>query len=127
MAAPPRKIFAGPRLKRLRRDRHLTQAALAAELDLSPRYLNLMIFAQASRIATLSGQSTEEVRLGDNKIRFSGASRAAVTGFGARKPPCRGFGIAKACDSGSRSAGKADFVVAQTHLFRALSGQRRNP
>ncbi|HXW71438.1 MAG TPA: short-chain fatty acyl-CoA regulator family protein [Methylocella sp.] len=42
MAAPSRKIFAGPRLKRLRRDRHLTQAAMAAELEVSPSYLNLM-------------------------------------------------------------------------------------
>src|SRR3984893_18638451 len=42
MSTPPRKIFAGPRLKRLRRDRHLTQAAMAAELDVSPSYLNLM-------------------------------------------------------------------------------------
>jgi len=37
-----RKIFAGPRLKRLRRDRQLTQAAMAAELEVSPSYLNLM-------------------------------------------------------------------------------------
>ena len=42
MATAPRKIFAGPRLKRLRRDRHLTQASMAAELDVSPSYLNLM-------------------------------------------------------------------------------------
>ncbi len=42
MATVPRKIFAGPRLKRLRRERHLTQAAMAAELDVSPSYLNLM-------------------------------------------------------------------------------------
>ncbi|WP_036255594.1 helix-turn-helix domain-containing protein [Methylocapsa acidiphila] len=38
----PRKIFAGPRLKRLRRDRRLTQARMAEELDVSPSYLNLM-------------------------------------------------------------------------------------
>lgn len=37
-----RKIFAGPRLKRLRRERQLTQAGMAAELDVSPSYLNLM-------------------------------------------------------------------------------------
>ncbi|MGH6835509.1 MAG: helix-turn-helix domain-containing protein [Methylocella sp.] len=42
MATAPRKIFAGPRLKRLRRERQLTQAAMAAELDVSPSYLNLM-------------------------------------------------------------------------------------
>ncbi len=40
--APPRKIFAGPRLKRLRRERQLTQARMAADLDVSPSYLNLM-------------------------------------------------------------------------------------
>lgn len=37
-----RKIFAGPRLKRLRRERQLTQAGMAAELEVSPSYLNLM-------------------------------------------------------------------------------------
>jgi len=37
-----RKIFAGPRLKRLRRERQLTQARMAAELEVSPSYLNLM-------------------------------------------------------------------------------------
>jgi XRE family transcriptional regulator, fatty acid utilization regulator len=36
MATAPRKIFAGPRLKRLRRERQLTQAAMAVELDVSP-------------------------------------------------------------------------------------------
>jgi predicted transcriptional regulator/plasmid maintenance system antidote protein VapI len=42
MAVAARKIYAGPRLKRLRRERQLTQAAMAAELDVSPSYLNLM-------------------------------------------------------------------------------------
>ena len=37
-----RKVFAGPRLKRLRRERGLTQARMAEALDLSPSYLNLM-------------------------------------------------------------------------------------
>ena len=37
-----RKIFAGPRLKRLRRERQMTQARMAEELDVSPSYLNLM-------------------------------------------------------------------------------------
>ncbi|WP_158807450.1 short-chain fatty acyl-CoA regulator family protein [Beijerinckia sp. L45] len=39
---PARKIFAGPRLKRLRRERNLTQARMAEELAVSPSYLNLM-------------------------------------------------------------------------------------
>jgi predicted transcriptional regulator/DNA-binding XRE family transcriptional regulator len=42
MASVSRKIYAGARLKRLRRERQLTQAAMAADLDVSPSYLNLM-------------------------------------------------------------------------------------
>lgn len=42
MATTARKVYAGVRLKRLRRERQLTQAAMAAELDVSPSYLNLM-------------------------------------------------------------------------------------
>ncbi|MCI0466093.1 MAG: short-chain fatty acyl-CoA regulator family protein [Beijerinckiaceae bacterium] len=42
MTATPRKIYAGARLKRLRRERQLTQAGMASELDVSPSYLNLM-------------------------------------------------------------------------------------
>jgi len=42
MSTAPRKIYAGARLKRLRGERHLTQAGMAAELDVSPSYLNLM-------------------------------------------------------------------------------------
>ena len=37
-----RKILAGPRLKRLRRERGLTQARMADDLAVSPSYLNLM-------------------------------------------------------------------------------------
>ena len=37
-----RKILAGPRLKRLRRERGLTQARMAGDLAVSPSYLNLM-------------------------------------------------------------------------------------
>ena len=37
-----RKLFVGPRLKRLRRERNLSQVRMAEELGLSPSYLNLM-------------------------------------------------------------------------------------
>ena len=40
MRAPARKMFMGARLRRLREDRGLTQAALASALGLSPSYLN---------------------------------------------------------------------------------------
>jgi len=37
-----RKIFAGPRIRRIRHDRNLTQTAMAEALDISPSYLNLI-------------------------------------------------------------------------------------
>ena len=39
-AAPDRKLFLGGRLKRLRRELGLTQTAMAADLSVSPSYLN---------------------------------------------------------------------------------------
>ncbi|WP_139302219.1 helix-turn-helix domain-containing protein, partial [Pseudomonas syringae] len=38
--AVDRKLFLGARLKRLRRDLSLTQTAMAADLGVSPSYLN---------------------------------------------------------------------------------------
>jgi hypothetical protein len=57
----------------------------------------------ASWIATLSQQSAEEARLGDNKIRISGAWRADVTGFGAREPSSRGLALPKFVERGNFS------------------------
>ena len=37
-----KKVFAGPRIRRLRRDRNLTQARMAEELGISASYLNLI-------------------------------------------------------------------------------------
>ena len=36
------KIFAGPRIRRIRKARDLTQTAMAAALGISPSYLNLI-------------------------------------------------------------------------------------
>src|SRR5580693_2229381 len=38
--APERKLFLGPRLRRLRRDLGLTQTRMAEDLAISPSYLN---------------------------------------------------------------------------------------
>ena len=37
-----KKVFAGPRVRRLRRDKGLTQARMADELSISASYLNLI-------------------------------------------------------------------------------------
>ena len=41
-AMPEQKIFAGPRIRRLRMERSLTQTAMAEGLGISPSYLNLI-------------------------------------------------------------------------------------
>ncbi|KAB7738663.1 ImmA/IrrE family metallo-endopeptidase [Parvibaculum sedimenti] len=40
--ASEKKVFAGPRVRRLRRERNLTQARMAADLGISASYLNLI-------------------------------------------------------------------------------------
>src|SRR3954467_5663161 len=40
MAAPERKLYLGGRLRRLRRELGLNQSAMAAEVGISPSYLN---------------------------------------------------------------------------------------
>ena len=40
--ASDKKVFAGPRIRRLRRERGLTQARMAADLGISASYLNLI-------------------------------------------------------------------------------------
>src|SRR5215467_10498785 len=40
--APERKLFLGPRLRRLRRELGITQARMAEDLGVSPSYVNLM-------------------------------------------------------------------------------------
>ena len=42
MAEKKRKLYIGPRLKRLRRELGLTQAGMAEELEISPSYINLI-------------------------------------------------------------------------------------
>ena len=40
--AAEKKVFAGPRIRRLRRERKLTQARMAENLGISASYLNLI-------------------------------------------------------------------------------------
>lgn len=63
------RIFAGPAIRRLRRAANLTQAGMAAVLDISPSYLNLLERGQRPLSAALI------VRLAD-KFGFEAASLA---------------------------------------------------
>lgn len=48
-----RRVFAGPAVRRVRRDAGLTQAAMAEALDISPSYLNLIEHGQRPLSATV--------------------------------------------------------------------------
>ncbi|MBY4636978.1 short-chain fatty acyl-CoA regulator family protein [Sphingopyxis sp. XHP0097] len=48
-----RRLFAGPAVRRLRRDAAMTQAAMAEALDISPSYLNLIENGQRPLTATV--------------------------------------------------------------------------
>src|SRR3546814_15614928 len=47
-----RRIFAGPAVRKLRREAGMTQAAMADALDISPSYLNLIESGQRPLTAT---------------------------------------------------------------------------
>jgi len=42
MAKPPKRLYIGPRLRRIRRELGLTQAQMAGDLDVSPSYITLI-------------------------------------------------------------------------------------
>ncbi|MEQ1687395.1 MAG: short-chain fatty acyl-CoA regulator family protein [Sphingopyxis sp.] len=69
------RVFAGPAIRRLRRSGGLTQAAMAAALDISPSYLNLIEHGQRPLSAALI------VRLAE-RFGFDAASLADDRGAG---------------------------------------------
>ena len=64
--AVEKKLFIGPRLRRIRRDFGLTQAKMAEELDISPSYLNLIERSQrpatAQFLIKLAGTYDVDIR-----------------------------------------------------------------
>lgn len=71
-----RKIVAGPRLKRLRRERGLTQARMAEELAVSPSYLNLMERNQRPITVPVLARLTDIYGIDPREFMEDGADRA---------------------------------------------------
>lgn len=82
MAMPPtdRKLFLGPRLKRLRRDLGLTQTRMAEDLGVSPSYLNLLERNQRPVTAQVLLRLAEAYDL-DLKSLSADPEGAGVTGL----------------------------------------------
>ena len=52
-----KKLLIGPKVRRLRLDQQLTQAQMAADLEISPAYLNLIESNQRPVSAQVLGQA----------------------------------------------------------------------
>lgn len=73
-----RKIFAGPRVRRLRQTLGMTQAAMARDLAVSPSYLNLVERNQRPLTAQLVLRLAETYRLDLRELSGEGEARLAA-------------------------------------------------
>ncbi len=77
-ASSTRKILSGPRLKRLRRERGLTQARMAQELTVSPSYLNLMERNQRPITMPVLARLTNTYGIDPREFMEDGADQAVA-------------------------------------------------
>src|SRR5215472_12082164 len=126
MAQPPeRKLFLGPRLRRLRRELGLTQTRMAEDLGVSPSYLNHLERNQRPITAQVLLRLAEAY---DIDIRSLSADHEAA---GARDltevfadPLFRDLGVARheVAEVAENAPGVADAIV---RLYRAYADRRR--
>ncbi len=123
--APERKLFLGPRLRRLRRDLGLTQTRMAEDLAISPSYLNHLERNQRPITAQVLLRLAEAY---DIDIRSLSADHEAA---GARDltevfadPFFRDLGVARheVAEVAENAPGIADAIV---RLYRAYADRRR--
>ena len=122
---PERKLFLGPRLRRLRRDLGLTQTRMAEDLGVSPSYLNHLERNQRPVTAQVLLRLAEAY---DIDIRSLSADHEAA---GARDlsevfadPLFRDLAVARAevAEVAESAPGVADAIV---RLYRAFADRRR--
>lgn len=123
-----KKLFIGPRLRRIRREQGMTQARMAEELDISPSYLNLIERGQRPATAQFLiklaaafdvdiralASDTEHHALGELRQIFADPIFSSVSG---------GISQAELRDLTEHSPGVADAVV---RLYQAYTSTRAN-
>ena len=120
-----RKVFAGPRIKRLRRDLELTQARMAEELSISASYLNLIERNQRPLSAQLLLRLAEvyDVDLralsGDEEIRAAASLREVFSDplFQGAEP-----GNQELADLAATSPTAVDAVIRLYRAYQEASG-----
>jgi predicted transcriptional regulator/DNA-binding XRE family transcriptional regulator len=122
---PERKLFLGPRLRRLRRDLGLTQTRMAEDLSVSPSYLNLLERNQRPVTAQVLLRLAEVY---DIDIRSLSSDHEAA---GARDltevfadPLFRDLAVARSevAEVAENAPGVSDAIV---RLYRAFADRRR--
>src|SRR3546814_12990370 len=93
-----RRIFAGPAVRKLRREAGMTQAAMADALDISPSYLNLIESGQRPLTATVMVRLAERF---DFDVAALGGEEVPGGSAGLRRP----LAAPRVADLG-RSAGR---------------------
>ena len=127
MALQPtdRKLFLGPRMKRLRRDLGLTQTRMAEDLGVSPSYLNLLERNQRPVTAQVLLRLAEAYDL-DLKTLSSDPEGAGATGLGEvfSDQMFRDLGVARheIAEVAESAPGVAEAIV---RLYRTYLDQRR--
>jgi hypothetical protein len=123
--APERKLFLGPRLRRLRRDLGLTQTRMAEDLAVSPSYLNHLERNQRPITAQILLRLAEVY---DIDIRSLSADHEAAGAQDLSEvfadPLFRDLGVARheVAEVAENAPGVADAIV---RLYRAYADRRR--
>jgi predicted transcriptional regulator/plasmid maintenance system antidote protein VapI len=123
--APERKLFLGPRLKRLRRDLGLTQTRMAEDLGVSPSYLNHLERNQRPVTAQVLLRLAEAYDI-DIRSLSSDHEAAGAQDLGEvfADPMFRDLGVARheVAEVAENAPTVADAIV---RLYRAFADRRR--
>lgn len=119
------KVFAGPRIKRLRRDMDLTQARMAEELGISASYLNLIERNQRPLSAQLLLRLAEVYDVDMRALSGDEEARAAASLKEVFSDPLfegSAPGNQELADLAAASPGAAEAVVRLYQAYRETSG-----
>ena len=120
---PDRKLFLGARLKRLRRDRGLTQTAMAGDLGVSPSYLNHIERNQRPVSAQLLLRLAETYDVDLRQLSQSGAAGEADLAEALADPLFQGLDVPRheLLQLTEEAPAAAEALL---RLYRAFSEQR---
>jgi predicted transcriptional regulator/transcriptional regulator with XRE-family HTH domain len=123
--APERKLFLGPRLRRLRRDLGLTQTRMAEDLGISPSYLNHLERNQRPVTAQVLLRLAEAYDIDIRSLSSDHeAADARDLGEVFADPMFRDLGVARheVLEVAENAPGVADAII---RLYRAYADRRR--